>query len=479
MARTLGLDDDDDHKGHNRKGLIDALLDHRRPPLIDDHKLLKRIESKTSQHRSPFSANISRKHASILSAMSPPGTEKPKLGHKRTLTPTREASQRRAFEAFEWDRDLEPLVPEDDARVDAEVAKEVWSNPPAPRRVLTKYMASLRSEEEEEPGYPEPEPDPDPTPDQEPVPEPEPEPEPEYIPEAEDLVDDEMLEKAKALMAASGPEPAEATEEEEEPEVPEAVEPAGVPSAPPAEVVVEGRPGHVPREGGEFPVYLMEAVDEADVEGASVPDVPQREEEGRELTVLTYDHETDMTVDEEVTPEESETDTSLVGLGQPRRWPSDTGLELHIDGFEHMASTSDLCPRCGRRVTARNRLLTCNDCGAVACETCEIKTTSQVDSPYYYDWHFELPLCVNCYDRAFTIQKLLAKAKAALGMGNHTYAFYHAQQALRLDPSSPYSEEAQRIIAQVDRRRRESAEQDEAWKRQRSKMSRTSVVHED
>jgi hypothetical protein len=186
-----------------------------------------------------------------------------------------------------------------------------------------------------------------------------------------------------------------------------------------------------------------------------------------------------MTEDEEFIPEESETDTSMMGLAPARRWPSDTGLELHIDGFEHMASTSDLCPRCGRRVTARNRLLTCTDCGTVACETCEIRTTSQVDSPYYYDWHFQLPLCVNCYDKAYNIQKMLAKAKAALGMGNHTYAFYHAQQALRTDPSSPYAEEAQRIISQVDRRRREAAEQDEAWKRQRSKMSRTSVVHED
>ncbi len=92
MARLLDPDEGDDREGHRRKLYIDALLQHRRPPLIEDRKLLQRIESKTAQHRSPFSANISRKHASILSAMSPPGETAPKRGHKRSLTPSREAS---------------------------------------------------------------------------------------------------------------------------------------------------------------------------------------------------------------------------------------------------------------------------------------------------------------------------------------------------------------------------------------------------
>jgi hypothetical protein len=168
----------------------------------------------------------------------------------------------------------------------------------------------------------------------------------------------------------------------------------------------------------------------------------------------------------------------MVGLSHSQRWPSDTGLELHIDGFEHMASASDLCPRCGRRITARNRLLTCTDCGTLACEGCEMRTSAKVDAPYYYDWRFHMPLCGSCFDKAFSIQKALAKAKAALGMGNHTYAFYHAQQALRADPESPYAMEAEEIIAQVDKRRRESAEADERWKRERAKLSRTSIVHD-
>jgi hypothetical protein len=220
-----------------------------------------------------------------------------------------------------------------------------------------------------------------------------------------------------------------------------------------------------------------EGIDEAETEGSARLDMPRRDAE--EESPISFEHGTDFVDDIEATPGETETEASVVGIAPASRWPSDTGLELHIDGFEHISAVSDLCPRCGRRVTARNRLLTCNDCGTVACETCEIRTQSTVDSPYYYDWSFELPLCVNCYEKAMNIQTLLAKAKASLGMGNHTYAFYHAQQALKIDPSSPYAKDAKVIIDQVDKRRRESAEQDEVWKRQRAKLSRTSVVHED
>jgi hypothetical protein len=244
-------------------------------------------------------------------------------------------------------------------------------------------------------------------------------------------------------------------------------------------VVVEGRPGHSPREGGDFPSYLMEPMEQVGSEGTPEPEDGQAQDEEREKPVLSYEHEMDISDEQEASPGETETDDGLVGLEHSHRWPSDTGLELHIDGFEHMASASDLCPRCGRRITARNRLLTCSDCGTVACENCEMRTSPQVDAPYYYDWRFELPLCVSCFDKAFSIQKGLAKAKAALGMGNHTYAFYHAQQALRTDPDSPYAGDAKRIIDQVDRRRRESAEADEKWKRERARLSRTSVVHEE
>lgn len=471
MARHSRNGEEESKEGQDRQDYIDALLVSRRPPPAEDKKLLARIEAKTAQHRSPFSANISRKHASILSALSPTGKGRPQVGHRRELTPTREASTRKAFEVFEWDRDFEPIEPEG-GQDHTHPEERHWDTPPAARPALTKYTASLGGEEDE--GSSEGETDLAP------------EPEPEIVPEAEDLIVEEMLAEAEALAA---PPPEVAPEPRPEPvAVPAPIQvsepsPERGPETAPApmsaeEVVVEGRPGHMPKVGGEFPADLMEPLDEAGIDATAEMDVAHHEgaEEG---PVLTYETETDISDETEASPGETETDEGMVGLAHSHRWPSDTGLELHIDGFEHMASASDLCPRCGRRIAARNRLLTCNDCGTVACESCEMKTSAEVDTPYYYDWRFELPLCVSCFDRAFNIQKALAKAKAALGMGNHTYAFYHAQQALRTDPDSPYAEDAERIISQVDRRRRESAEADERWKRQRAQMSRTTVVHED
>jgi hypothetical protein len=472
MARHLEADREKGKGPAGRQEYINALIHHRRPRPVDDGMLLKRIESKTAQHRTPYSANISRKHASILAAMSPEDRSAPKLGHHRTMTPTREASVRKAFEVFEWEREREPLSPEAMGELPISPPDDPFPGDTEPRPALPKYMASIKSDEP-------------PTGPEEAYHEPAPEAEPEMVAEAVDDWEEGMLEDAKALLAAATPSDEEVEEEapttgpEEDEAVPEPETPQPIP--PDEEVddmVVEGIPGQPPRSGGEFPIDMMEPLEDAETDDSAGPDTPRRDEED-EVPVLSYSHEMDISDDQEASPGETETEESVVGLGHGTRWPSDTGLELHIDGFEHISAASDLCPRCGRRIAARNRLLTCNDCGTVACESCEIKTSAKVDAPYYYDWRFELPLCVNCYDKAFNIQKMLAKAKASLGMGNHTYAFYHAQQALRIDPGSPYAKDAQRIIDQVDKRRRESAEQDEAWKRQRAKLSRTTVVHED
>ncbi len=457
MARLAEGDEKKPTEGRGRQVYIDALLTHRRPPPADDRHLLKRIEAKTAQHRSPFSANISRQHASILSALSPEGRV-PRQGHQRAMTPTREASTRRAFEVFEWDRDFEPVEDKGPAPVRPPPGERHWDTPPEPRPALTKYMAHLGSEDEEEA-----------------VPMTA-EPEPEEVPEADDLIAEELLAYGEPPLAPVEEVPAQAPPAPVARPPPAREGPEG--TAPDREVVVEGRPGHVLREGGEFPEDLMEPLDDSGTDATAELDVP-RSGKAKEEPHLFFDREMDISDEQEASVGETETDEGVMGLGHSRRWPSDTGLELHIDGFEHMSATSDLCPRCGRRVTARNRLLTCKDCGTVACESCEMRTDGRVDAPYYYDWHFDLPLCVSCFDKAFKIQKGLAKAKAALGMGNFTYAFYHAQQALRADPESPYVDEAKRIIDQVDRRRRESAESDELWKRQRAQMSRTSVFHED
>ncbi|NIP33901.1 MAG: hypothetical protein GWN18_03060, partial [Thermoplasmata archaeon] len=166
---------------------------------------------------------------------------------RRSLTPTREASNRKAFEVFEWDRDFEDM---ETAAPPPEHPPEGghWDTPPEPRPPLMKYAASLQDEGSEEEAW-------DGIPEEE----------PEIVPEAEDLIGEEMLDEAREMAApaqvpevARFPPPSTAPTPEPLPEpspVPEA------PTSPPQEVVVEGRPGHVPREGGEFPAELMEPDD--------------------------------------------------------------------------------------------------------------------------------------------------------------------------------------------------------------------------
>jgi len=398
-----------------KRTYISALLSSRaqpQPAQADQKGLLGRIDAKTQPLRTPYSANVSRKDASILAALAPPGQEKARLGRSAEMTPPREASNRKGFEVLEWEREREPLTTEELA----EAAEEAMSGSEAAREAEEPAMETERSP----------------------------------------LVSEEAPTGTKAPPA-----------------------PAPTPAAPAGEVVVETRPGHTPREGGQFPGELMEPMEEAPAEGSPVIARSERAAPPPPAPAGIVSYERGFSEGDEEAPQETVTREELQGAApRPQRWPSETGLELHIDGFEDMARQSDICPRCGRRITVRNRLLTCTDCGVVACESCEIRTTAHVESPFYYDWKFKLPLCIRCFEKAFGIQKSLSKAKTSLGMGNYTYAYYHAQQALKTDPGSAYADEARDIIAQIDRRRRESAEQDKAWKKQLAAYSRTTVVHE-
>ena len=409
----------DEGKEPAKRTYISALLSSRAPPQatpVDQKGLLGRIDAKTEPLRTPYSANVSRKDASILAALAPPGQERARLGRNAEMTPPREASNRKGFEVLEWEHERELLTTEELA----EAAEEAMSGSEVARAAEQPAMGMEQSPLVAE---------------EEPVEEPPP------------------------------PEPVPA--------------PAAATTAPAGEVVVETRPGHMPREGGQFPGELMESMEEAPAEGSPVIARKERAAPPPPSPAGIVSYERGFSKGEEEAPQETITREELQGAApRPQRFPSETGLELHIDGFEDMARQSDICPRCGRRITVRNRLLTCTDCGVVACESCEIRTTARVESPFYYDWKFKLPLCIRCFEKAFGIQKSLSKAKTSLGMGNYTYAYYHAQQALKTDPGSTYADEAREIIAQIDRRRRESAEQDKAWKKQLAAYSRTTVVHE-
>ena len=414
-------DAEKDGKEPVKRDYISALLSARAGEAVDPRGLLMRVDAKTEGLRTPYSANISRKDASILAALAPPGQEKARLGAKAELAPSRETS-RPGFQALEWDQDREPMTVDELVEAAEQLAPE--GAPPVEQAAPPSSAAS---------------------------------------------------------QPPAGERPAEPAEAETAVPGPEATEPVeGAAPAAADEVVVQTRPGQRPREGGEFPGELMEDLEESPTEDAAVMAQPARKQRAEAPTIVAYRHKASFDEVEEAPTEESRTLDDMAGSapGTHKHWPSPTGLELHIDGFDDLARVADICPRCGRRTSLRNRLLTCTDCGVVACEGCEIRTKADVDSPYYYDWKFELPLCIRCFEKAYNIQKSLAKAKSSLGMGNFTYAYFHAQQALKVDPESRYAGDARGIIEMVDKRRREAAEQDESWRKQRDKLSRTTVVHE-
>lgn len=131
-----------------------------------------------------------------------------------------------------------------------------------------------------------------------------------------------------------------------------------------------------------------------------------------------------------------------------------------------------LCPTCGRRITHANPVMVCTNCARVACAACGKFTTGPTPNLYHYEYKFNLPLCIPCFESQYNIQKNLAKSRACLASGNLTYAYYHAQTALALDPKSPYAEEAESLVKQVEARRAQMQKAERDWEAQRKKFAR-------
>jgi len=138
----------------------------------------------------------------------------------------------------------------------------------------------------------------------------------------------------------------------------------------------------------------------------------------------------------------------------------------------HKTAYGDSCPTCGSDITTHNRLVVCTDCQDNGCFTCNRYDLGHNSTNVYYDYDFEFPLCIRCYEKAFAIQKQLGKAKMCFGNGNLTYAQYYAQNALKLDPESKYAEMAVGLIKKIDAARKQRESQDNAWKSESKRISR-------
>lgn len=160
-------------------------------------------------------------------------------------------------------------------------------------------------------------------------------------------------------------------------------------------------------------------------------------------------------------PPQTETATQAAPAVQPEQEAVAPGPPRPIE------PAGDLCPACGTTLGERNAMLECTSCGKRSCRRCGRYEMGHTTSTTYYDYHFDLPLCLTCYEKAFAIQKQLAKATTCLGNGNLTYAFYYASNALKIDPRSRYAAKAQEILDRVQKARESEKKHEAQWREQK------------
>lgn len=148
------------------------------------------------------------------------------------------------------------------------------------------------------------------------------------------------------------------------------------------------------------------------------------------------------------------------------------------EGIKAIAERSEggkLCPACGAAIGDSNKLYVCTDCGKKTCGRCGGYDLSHMKSDVFYEYKFDWPLCITCYDKAYQIQKNIGKAIICYGNGNYSYALYYANAALQLDPESKYASKAQGIIKRVNDTKEQTAERDKEWRIARKHFMRQPV----
>ena len=131
-----------------------------------------------------------------------------------------------------------------------------------------------------------------------------------------------------------------------------------------------------------------------------------------------------------------------------------------------------LCPSCGTPISEKNRLLMCTDCGRQNCDTCGRYEKSHLKSDVFYEYQFDWPLCLTCYEKAYTIQRMLGRASVCYGNGNYSYATWYANNALSQDPSSRYAPKIKDIIEKINKANKAAGERDREWRFARKQFAR-------
>jgi hypothetical protein len=136
------------------------------------------------------------------------------------------------------------------------------------------------------------------------------------------------------------------------------------------------------------------------------------------------------------------------------------------------AGGGKLCPSCGTPISERNRLLVCTDCGRQNCDTCGRYEKSHMKSDVFYEYQFDWPLCLTCYEKAYTIQRMLGRASVCYGNGNYSYAMWYANNALQQDQKSRYVPKITDLIEKIDKANRAASERDREWRFARKQFAR-------
>jgi len=139
---------------------------------------------------------------------------------------------------------------------------------------------------------------------------------------------------------------------------------------------------------------------------------------------------------------------------------------------ERKSEGGKLCPSCGAPISEKNRLLICTDCGRKNCDTCGRYEKSHMKSDVYYEYRFDWPLCLGCYEKAFTIQRMLGRASVCYGNGNFSYATWYANNALQQDPESRYVPKINDLIEKIKLASKAASERDREWRFARKQFSR-------
>jgi len=140
--------------------------------------------------------------------------------------------------------------------------------------------------------------------------------------------------------------------------------------------------------------------------------------------------------------------------------------------LEQRSEGGKLCPSCGTPISEKNRLLICTDCGRQNCDTCGRYEKSHLKSDVFYEYQFDWPLCLTCYEKAYTIQRMLGRASVCYGNGNYSYATWYANNALSQDPESRYASKIKDVIEKINKANKAAGERDREWRFARKQFAR-------